>query len=174
DVGTFGASEPDSTSTPHRSTHRPGVTKAPCSCWTCSASAGSPRSSACQAGIGAGSYVLENETVVSVTSTSSGGGELRNTGGAIKGSTTATWVISAKFSWSSSRSASVSQTSPSVAQPGSLSHGVTGGGRRPASDGSPSQAHTNTPSSWTGYARTRAPTGISPCVGTWTQKPRGS
>src|SRR6476469_3907785 len=51
------------------------------------------------------------------------------------GSTTATWVISAKFSCNNKRSASVSHSSPRVAHSGSLSQGVAGGRRRAANEG---------------------------------------
>ena len=88
--------------------------------------------------------------MVSVTSTSSGGGELLSTGGAMNGSTTATWVMSAKFSCSRAAWAPVSQASPTVVQSASLSQPTDGGGRRPDRAGSPSQHQTKTPSSCTG------------------------
>ena len=54
---------------------------------------------ACQAGIGAGGHSRWKVTVVSVSCTSSGGvTSAASAGGEMTGSTTATWVMSAKFS----------------------------------------------------------------------------
>ena len=67
--------------------------------------------------------------------------------------------------------AAVSHCPPNVSHAGSVSHGVASGGRRSASDGSPSHPQTRPPSSRTGYDGTRAPYGTWACDGTRTQAP---
>ena len=94
-----------------------------------------------------------------------------STGGAKDGSTTATWVMSAKFSCSSMKLASVVQAPPSVDHDSSTSHGALGGLRRPARPGSANQTQTRPSCSRTGKERTRASYGISVWVGTRTHDP---
>ena len=92
----------------------------------------------------------------------------------MKGSTTGTWVMSAKFSCSNSTFAWVSHSSPNVVQPSSSSQGVRGGLRLDASGATPSQIQTRPSCSTTGNARTRAPIGTWGWVGTCTQAPSGA
>jgi hypothetical protein len=72
------------------------------------------------------------------------------------GSTTATWVMSAKFSCNSRKCAAVVHSDPRVDQASSWSQGARGALRRSAVPASPNQTHTRPSDSWTGKERTRA------------------
>ena len=105
---------------------------------------------ACQSGSGPGGYRRDRDTVVSVTSTSSGGGAAWSTEGDTSGTSTGILVTSAKLSCSSRNPALTICSPPTVVHPSWMSHGRSGSRWSQARPGSPAQTHTSPCSSRTG------------------------